>query len=234
MSISEAEAVLAQELSQYLRTVAGLQILTFVQLNEVKVVGHVKNPGVYRILDEANLPDLIASAGGALPKAQLNRVEIRRLALRVPVRIVNYERFLFSGDSKTLPRLRAGDTIFIPKGLGEVNTSESMVHVLGFVRYPGNYEVASSTTILDILAFAGGSVPEADTKHIKYISSGENGSRSKEFDLEKLENTSDEMQLIRPGDTIIVPRRKQGSLKFAIQMITSLSVVANAYYLLRR
>jgi polysaccharide export outer membrane protein len=88
-------------------------------------------------------------------------------------------------------RLRDGDTVFVP-------TAERFF-VSGEVKQTGGFTLTSELTVLKALAIAGG-VTERGAKNRITIKRTENG---KEIEIKVKES-----DLVRPGDTIIVPKKR--------------------------
>jgi polysaccharide biosynthesis/export protein len=87
--------------------------------------------------------------------------------------------------------LRDGDTIFVPK-------AES-VYVYGQVRSPGAYALQQSqTTVLQALSLAGGATDRGAVNRVRIV---------RIVNGEKVELKVKLSDLVRPGDTLIVPER---------------------------
>ncbi len=228
LSVAEAEKVLADSLAKYIHSVAGLKITAVREFNLISINGFVNVPGTYRIADRANLPELLVAAGGYNKGALLNRIEIRRYQSDAPPLIVNYARFLYRGTLQDLPELHAGDVVFVPKGLGEVNSSEGLVYIFGAVRSPGIYEVSSQTTLLDALSFSGGPLGSADIKKVKIIPAAADHS-VQHYNLADLEKRTNQVVFLRPGDIVMVPEKGKSYFSVALQLISALALLLNAY-----
>lgn len=87
-------------------------------------------------------------------------------------------------------RLRAGDTVFVPKA--------DKFFISGQVRTPGEYVLSEGLNVLQALALAGGATDRAARNRIK-IKRLVNGMMT--------EVKVTEVDLVQPGDTIIVPTR---------------------------
>ncbi|MES2764552.1 MAG: hypothetical protein V4642_01690 [Bacteroidota bacterium] len=85
------------------------------------------------------------------------------------------------------------------------------VNLWGFIRSPGRYVVPSSTTLIQLLSFGGGPLPEARLNDVKIIRDVSVDSTIVEkilvMNLELFQKTADPNQnpVLYPGDTIIVP-----------------------------
>lgn len=228
LSLAEAEKVLADSLAKYIHSVAGLKITTVREFNMITINGFINIPGTYRIPDQANLPELLVAAGGYNKGALLNRIEVRRFKSDAPPLIVNYARFLYRGSREDLPLLHAGDIVFVPKGLGEVNSSEGLVYIFGAVRTPGIYEVSSQTTLLDALSFSGGPLAAADIRKVKIIPAATDKS-VQVYNMADLEKRMNQVVFLRPGDIVMVPEKGKSYFAVALQVVSALALLLNAY-----
>lgn len=81
------------------------------------------------------------------------------------------------------------------------------VYITGEVATPGRYELGGATTVLQLIALAGGLTEFADTDGIVVIRPTANGAESFRFDYRKvarLEDLSGNIMLLS-GDTVVVP-----------------------------
>jgi len=81
------------------------------------------------------------------------------------------------------------------------------VYITGEVPKPGSYPIAGPTTVLQLIAMAGGVHEYADAKNISIIRNEKGKPVSFRFnyvDVSKRKNLSQNIEL-KPGDTIIVP-----------------------------
>lgn len=233
LSLMEAEKVIADSLRRYLQSVAGLKITSVQEWNEITVTGFVGKPGKIRIPDQATLADALVAAGGAIQGALLNRIEVRRRDNDPTPQIVNYSRFLYRGDMQLLQPLTPGSIVFVPKGLGEVNTSENLIYIFGAVRTPGIHEISGQTTLLDALAFAGGPLGSADLSRMKWIPA-DPAKPVRVVNFAAVEKRTMEVILLRPGDTLIVPEKGRSYLNLVVQLISTAVLALNAYQLLKK
>ena len=81
----------------------------------VTVLGAVTRPDNYPIASEINLLELISMAGGSLPDARLNRVKIFHKDKLQPPTEVDLESFIERSDIEGMPKVRAGDIVFVPR-----------------------------------------------------------------------------------------------------------------------
>ena len=168
---------------------------------KIHVVGEIRNPGTYPLTGEMNLIEAIARAGSTLPSASGEALIVRAKAGKaaaapqmpgnesVDVTTVDIKQLQSGALSQNLP-LKDGDTIFVPR-------AES-IYVFGQVKSPGAYSIQRNTTVLQALSLAGGVTDRGATGRIKIVRI-ENG-RTIELRVKLTD-------VIRPGDTIIVPER---------------------------
>jgi len=182
----------------------------------VKVLGEVKNPGIYEIKEGEKLLDVLNMAGGLTEKASLfgatlDRVDGTRIELDL------YELFYGMEKDKANLYIQDGDTITI---LSEVKR----VYVLGYVKNPGPIQLVEKvmTTqegtfvsgqtlegarISEIINSAGGVLPNGSLRNIEVRRKG-NPENKIIVDLYKilvLGEIAEEEIKIFPGDVIYVP-----------------------------
>ena len=167
---------------------------------KIHVVGEIRNPGTYALTGDMNLIEAIARAGSTLPSASGEALIVRAqdgatASPRMPgnenveVRTVDLKELQSGALSQNVP-LRDGDTIFVPRA--------EAVYVFGQVKSPGAYAIQRNTTVLQALSLAGGVTERGATGRIRIVR------------LEKgktVEVRAKLTDVIRPGDTIIVPER---------------------------
>jgi polysaccharide export outer membrane protein len=168
---------------------------------KIHMVGEVRNPGTYPLTGDMSLIEAIARAGSTLPTASGEALIVRAKSGKQPagpilpssddtdVTTVDLKE-LQSGALSQNVALRDGDTIFVPR-------AES-VYVFGQVKNPGAYAIQRNTTVLQALSLAGGVNERGATGRIKIVR------------IEKgktIEVKAKLTDVVRPGDTIMVPER---------------------------
>jgi polysaccharide biosynthesis/export protein len=169
----------------------------------VYVVGEVRNPGAYTLTGDMTLIEALARAGSTTQHAHDEVLVVRggegthEAALpdapgREATRINLTD--LQSGAANGLNvSLRDGDTIYVARA--------ELVYVFGQVKSPGSYSITSNTTVLQALSLAGGVTPYGAMNRTRIIRALDGDkTRKKEFRV-KLSD------IVRPGDTILVPER---------------------------
>ncbi len=79
------------------------------------------------------------------------------------------------------------------------------VTILGQVAHPGSVRLTAPRTLIDVLSLAGGLTPDAD-RHIVVERGGKDGERIRTFLSNRAEDALNADILVRPGDTILVPK----------------------------
>ena len=96
--------------------------------------------------------------------------------------------------------LRHGDILAI----GE----RELFYIRGEVARPGPYQFESGMTIIRAISYAGGFSQFANRKQVDILRAGGKGVQEKiTVNLKAIEEGKKEALPLRPGDTIIVPRR---------------------------
>lgn len=236
-SVGEIKNKLADSLSIYVKNTQALQVKIHQKNKIINVLGYVGKPGIVTVEEQASLQEVLNRAGGLLNGALLNRLEIQRpTTLGIQTIGVKYNDFLLSGDFELLPPLKSGDTIFIPKGLMELNTGERLVYVFGAVSRPGAYEITDQTTLLDAISQAGGTSTNANLKNIQIVRNntiaGEKVIKINLKEFVKQGNIS-EIPLVESGDSIFVEEKKQHWLVLGMQITSSIVAVYGTILILQ-
>jgi protein involved in polysaccharide export with SLBB domain len=122
------------------------------------VLGAVLLPGMYVFRDAPTVWDAIAEAGGPTDDADLSRVEILSEAQPKPT-VVDVTAGS-TGDISKLPRLRPGDTVRVPRGVGAAGGGPGdMVFVFGAVTTQGPQSLTNAPDLVTAFLRA---IPTAD------------------------------------------------------------------------
>jgi polysaccharide export outer membrane protein len=166
----------------------------------VYVMGEVRVPGPVPLTGDMTLIEALARAGSTLPSASGDIAVVRAAAgsngpvlpdAGTAASIIRARvRDLESGSRHQNVELRDGDTIFVPR-------AES-AYVFGEVKSPGAYVIQDGTTVLQALSLAGGVTEDGAMNRIKIV---------RLTDTVKSELKVKLSDPVRPGDTIIVPRK---------------------------
>ena len=169
----------------------------------VFVIGEVRSPGAYPLAGDMTLIEALARAGSTTADAAGEAIVVRpktgakagspTLPTQtdasdvIRVDILDLQGGLLSQNLV----LQDGDTIFVPRA--------ETLYVFGQVKNPGAYAIkAKNTTVLQALSLAGGVTERGSTSRIKIV---------RLVDGRKVELKAKLGDVVRAGDTIIVPER---------------------------
>ena len=219
---STAQALLLDRLGLAYRDLDRFQLRIIERRQLVTVLGYVRQPGPVDLPAGATVQSAISKAGGLVPGAQLDRMQLRRGG---KVETFDYKRYLDTGDPSAIPELLSLDTIFVPVSPlignvqvefdaatltdgGDASEAKSAVNIFGEVRTPGAYTHKAEMSVVDIIMRAGGVTRYAGVEQIRIISNGE----PRPFNLKAYLDAGDPSLLpsIGPGTTIYVPTETIG------------------------
>ena len=123
------------------------------------VLGDANSPGSYTVSALSNMTNALFVSGGITEVGSLRQIALKRNG--VTISTMDLYDLLLYGDTRADSRLQPGDVIFIPP-IGRT------VAVDGMVKRPAIYElVDDETTVVDVIALAGGLMPAADRSAVK-------------------------------------------------------------------
>lgn len=249
LSLGAASERISNAYAQFLRRpLINIRLINARPVN-ISIGGEVNRPGSYTVvltpgvnpglglISGVQYPTVlqtIQQAGGVNLTADLSNVQLRRSSNPNIVYTVNIFQILQTGDRSQDPRLRDGDSIFVPTGnnqtllealqitnlgLGTDIRQPRNIAVVGEVNRPGFYTLVGAAdnnvavlggfpTVSGAIQQAGGIKPFADVRNIqvrRYTSLGQE--RSFTVSLWDLLQGGDITQdtVLQNGDTIIVP-----------------------------
>lgn len=135
-------------------------LLVFLLDNAVLIGGEARLPGLYPILNNTGLDQVLAAAGGPADSADLSAVEFAREPTD-PSGSIPLTRALLDLRSRNFAAVRMSprDTLRIPRGFGDREVGP--VTLVGeFVR-PGVYDIRRGERLSELIARAGGLTPQA-------------------------------------------------------------------------
>jgi len=158
LSLGEAEKLITKKLQNVYSGIVQGRISvnlrpTKLAPTKVFIMGSVQRPGGYDLPGNANVFLALYRAGGPDEFGSVRNVIVRR-ANGDSTRIDLYD-FLLRGLKVGEGLLRDGDLIFVPK-------AEKLVKATGTIARPAIYELKREETLNDLLAFAGGLLPNTD------------------------------------------------------------------------
>ena len=206
---SELSREITQRLRDYTRETTQVTV-TVTQFNSraVFLTGQVVAPGRYSFEAIPDLLQLLSQAGGPLPSADLSSVAIIRATPSgskvIPIDVGAYMR----GEAQqVLPVLQPGDTIEIPSIVGvSAMGAQGLVFIFGEVRLPGAYPAPPGTDLLQLIAIAGGTTPEARLGEVSVVMDGGDGQVVAKVDLKEIiKSGSADPFMVAAGDRVIIP-----------------------------
>jgi len=128
------------------------------------ITGEVKRPAIYELRPGTSVGTLIAMAGGTLPSAQLDRVQIER-AQGGRGKVIVDVAFSAAGNVGPAEQLRDGDLVTVFRGQDRL---QNLVTVEGFVRSPGQYEWKAGMHLSDMVK-PDSLLPEAYQNRVEVV-----------------------------------------------------------------
>lgn len=186
------------------------------------ILGEVVKPGVYPVIGQPNLLDMISAAGGFTERAGRTVSIIRRGQQDNPI-VVPLNRNITDSAKDNVP-IHSGDLIVVRKA--------DVVYVVGDVGRPSGFLMDSGhMTVLQAIALAGGTTRTAKLSGAKIIRKGTSGSFETPVQLQKvLEAKAPDPQL-QAEDILFVPSSAGKilagrTMEAAMQAATAVSIIA--------
>lgn len=188
------------------------------------LLGEVTRPGVYPVLGERRLFDLVSAAGGFSDKAGKSVTITRRDEPGNPVRVQLSKNLADVPDSNI--KIYPGDTILVPKA--------DIVYVVGEVGRPSGFLMDSGNlTVLQAIALAGGTTRLAKLGDVRIIRKGPSGIEETPVPLKKMLQAKSPDIAMRADDILFVPTSAGKilagrTLQTALQAAAAVSILAVA------
>jgi polysaccharide export outer membrane protein len=221
LTINEAEAAIEKRLDQG-GFVKNPHVHLFVDEYTsagVSVLGEVTRPGVYPVLGDQRLFDVISAAGGFTDKAGKDITVTHRG--QAPVALPISRNIAEHSDSNIA--IAPGDTI---------NVSQAdIIYVVGDVLRPSGFLMQSGhLSVLQAIALAGGANSTAKLSGARIVHKGPSGLSETPVPLKKLlQAKADDIEL-QPDDILFVPTSARKLLagrtaEAALQMATGVALI---------
>jgi polysaccharide export outer membrane protein len=162
----------------------------------VSVLGEVQKPGVYSIMGNRTLLDVISQAGGTTVYAG-SSVTIKRnfdgQMLTIP--LTKNAASMLASDI----RMQPGDKVMIPRA--------SVIYILGDVGRPGGFLMQNSghITVLQAVALAGGQNRTASMGHVRLIHKTATGYTDTQIPLKKIMDGHEPDSELQAEDILYIP-----------------------------
>jgi polysaccharide export outer membrane protein len=186
------------------------------------ILGEVAKPGVYPVLGDRRLYDLISAAGGFTDKAGRVVTITRRSKPDAPqtVHLPSNLSDQTDGNVSVAP----GDTIVVGRA--------GIVYVVGDVNHPSGFMIEDNNlTVLKALALAGGATRTSSLNSSKLLRQTPNGVQEIPVQLKKILQAKAPDAALQRGDILFIPGSAAKAFAYrgaeaAISMTTALAVVA--------
>jgi polysaccharide biosynthesis/export protein len=190
----------------------------------VSVWGEVKSPGVYPVLGNRRISDLISMAQGTTAAAGFWATVTRRDDPNKPMH-VDLRAADNPGQGSSY-ELQPGDTLQVERA--------GIVYVLGDVSKPGGFVMDhDNVTVLQALAFALGPTRTASLGKARLLRKTPNGFEQQALPLKDILTAKKDDPLLRADDIIYVPSSTaKTTMQYGLQGVLS-SAASAAIYTLR-
>lgn len=152
LSISQANALINDELKKYFVDTQAILSLSSVRDIQILITGSVEYPGIYTLNGYTNILQALISAGGISKHGSMRNIIINRQDGK-KIKLDLY-KILIDADMSFNISLRSGDSIL-------VNTTQNLVPIIGGIARPALYEFKKGETVQDIIKYAGGATQES-------------------------------------------------------------------------
>jgi len=160
----------------------------------VSILGEVKNPGVYPLLADRHLLDLLSQAGGLTPNAS-KTISVTHAGASTPSVVTLSKDPELAATSN--PAILPGDTVVV--------ATAGVVYVIGDVNKPGGFVINDNLTVLQALALAGGNTPMAALDKAQVVRQVKGTRESVPISLKRILNGRDKDIRLQPEDILFIP-----------------------------
>src|ERR1017187_2884553 len=223
LTAEEAQKLIEARLAGFVKNPHVSLFVTEYASEGASVLGAVMRPGVYPVLGQQHLFDLVSAAGGLSEKAGRSLTVTHRSDPDKTITI-DITRNLQDNPDTNVPVL-PGDTIIVRKA--------DIVYVVGDVARPsGLLMEAGGLTVLQAVALAGGTTRTAKLSGAKILRKGPGGGMTETpVQLKKILQAKAADLQMQPDDILVVPSSTGkviagATLQAALQAVTLLSVAA--------
>lgn len=222
MTVIETQNEIARTLAQkYVKNPQVTVSILEYGSNEVTVSGEVGNPKIYAIKEGRNPFEMLVIAGGLKKTASSDMHITHRTRnpetgrLQAVKTIANLHTLFDPKTPEDYDNIRVvknivlgdGDSIYVP--------SAGRVYIDGAVVKPGSYELEGDTTILGLIALAGGAEWTSSARKVRVLRKiGRETNKEYKLDLNRIRERKDENFKLQSDDLVMVGHN---SLKYGIK-----------------
>ncbi|MFH0777005.1 MAG: SLBB domain-containing protein [Candidatus Eisenbacteria bacterium] len=109
------------------------------------------------------------------------------------------------------------------------------VHIWGEVQKPGLYEVKDNTDLIELISNSGGPTEYADLRAVSLSRINHVGREIEKVNVMhilKSNGSGDLAPILKPGDTVLVPRNSTYTWRAFIRTFSEVAVIASTYILI--
>ena len=210
LSIVEAQQLIEQKLGEnYMRNPQVTINVTEYSANEISVLGEVNSPRLYNVDQGRNPFEMLLMAGGLKTSAGREMVINTRSTQNGETRnirmVVNIESILNPQSEKDYQNSRTVKDLILEDGDSVYVPAAGVVYIDGAVSSPGSYDMADDTTILSLIALAGGAQWAASERKVRVLRKiDQNTNQEYQLDLNRIRGNKEENFKLESGDLILV------------------------------
>jgi polysaccharide export outer membrane protein len=204
LTTEQAAAAIRRSLAPTHRTLSVTVIVKEHRSKIVSVIGEVQNTAQIPLRGRTTLLDLLVTAGGLRPQADLR--EVRLVRRNGQTYTLDLLRLVTEGERLRDLVLDAGDVVFVPGKRAE----ERRVFLLGEVQTPGAFPLVPDMRLSHALAVAGGPKDTALLENARVIRGTAQQLQVLSVDFERALSGLDHAHdiALERNDIIVVPRSR--------------------------
>lgn len=224
LTVEEAQTIVEKKLSDggFLKDPHVTLFVDQFASQGVSLLGEVTRPGVYPVLGQQRLYDVISAAGGLTDKAGRSVTITHRNQQDKPA-VVQLARNIADNPENNV-QVYPGDTIIVRKA--------DIVYVVGDVSRPSGFLMdRGGLTVLQAIALAGGTTQTAKLNGVQIIRKTEAGMSGTPVELKKILQAKAPDVTMQADDILFVPSSigkliAKRTADAAVTMATAVSIVA--------
>ncbi len=224
LTVDEAEKVIEQRLDHggFVRNPHVQLFVSEYTSDGTSVLGEVARPGVYPVLGEQRLFNLLSAAGGLSPAAGSTITVTHKAEPDKPV-VVPISRNLEDHATSNIP-VYPGDTVMVRRA--------DVIYIVGDVNRPSGFlmDNGGKLSVLQAIALAGGTTNTAKLSGVRIIRKSPQGVTEIPVSLKKMLQAKTEDVPLQANDILFVPASARKIIggrtaEAALQMATAVSIV---------
>jgi polysaccharide export outer membrane protein len=231
----QAAAAILAALSPYYQNLSVTVGVDKYTSNRILLLGAVEHPGVITfdspptLLEVVTRGGVLGSGGASDAGPKLPAIPERCAIYRGNDKVmwVDLKALLNSGNALADLRLRRGDIVYVP------SSQDRYVSVLGEVTHPGALPLEASSTLVKLLAQAGGLTDAAGSNaQIRIISPATGVTRIVTYKRLLLPSPLD--LTLKPGDIIYIPKSGFNKVSYVMEKVSPLISIFTAFAFLEQ